>query len=421
MTDKQRIQLRMSEVRSRLNEIAAMTELSDEIRAESGQLVTELSDLETRFRAAVAAEENRPALEALPDGEGAEVRALTARASLGRSLMATANGRSIMDGPEAELRAAYGIDDPSVVPWAALAPRRRQVEDRADAATPAPSTLPRMQDEILARVFPMSAAAFLGCDMPRVGVGESSYPVLTTGTTAATVTEGTARDSTAGAFSVLNLSPLRATARYTFSVEDLAVLRGMEEALREDLSDALMDLIDREILTGDGTTSSGVTHPSGFLDASSGSLTIPSAPADVAAYSDYLAAIGGRLDGRYAHGTRDVRLLVGGSTGGHMVSILQSGSGWTAWKGVSELVGQDGLKVSGNIPAMDATSKVQHAILRRGMVRAAVCPIWEGVRLIRDEITGAASGTVAVTAIALYNFGFIRTDEFAIASFKVAA
>ena len=416
MTALQKIRLRLSEVRSRLNEISALEgdAFTSEIRSEAATLQTEYSDLEVRHRAAIIAEGSEPT-DPPNDGEGAELRALTERARLGRYLEAAATGNPV-DGAERELRQAYNIDDASAVPWAAIAPRRAPVlETRADVVTPAPSTLPRSQDEILARVFPASATAFLGCDMPRVGVGETSYPVLVSGQTAQTLGKGATVSSAAGSFSVLNLSPRRLTARFSFAVEDAAVLRGMESALREDLSAALMDGLDNAVLNGDGAA----PNVSGFMDTSSGSLTFPTAPGNEASHKTYLQAVGNQLDGKYASTTGDVRLLVGAATAGHMVATLQSGSGRSAWADVMALAG--GLRVSGNLPGMDSTSKVQSGIARRGNVRAAVCPLWEGVRLIRDEITAAASGQVHVTALALYSFGFIRTDEYRIVSFKLAA
>ena len=404
MTTEQKINLRLSEVRSRLNAIAGVDTLTDEVRTESRALENEYSDLETRHRAAIIGSGGSPDQD--KTGEGAEVRHLTRTARLGRYLSCAANGR-VLDGAEAELRDAFGIADG--VPWAALTP----LETRADAATPSPSTLPRSQDEILARVFPMAATAFLGCDMPRVPAGETSYPVLTGGQTPATVAKDTLVESAAGTFAVLNLSPKRISARFTFRVEDAAVLRGMESALREDLADSMSDAIDLAVLTGDGTA----PNVSGFLDSTSGSLSIPTAPSAESAYADYLATVGANIDGRYAHGAGDVKLLVGAATAGHMVSTLQSGSGMTAWDTVSKMSG--GLRSSANIPAEDATSKVQLGIARRGNTRAAVCPIWEGVRIIRDEITSAGAGQVHLTAIGLYSFGFIRTAEYRVVSHKL--
>lgn len=417
MTTLQRIRLRLSEVRSRLNEISGLEgeAFTAEIRAEADALQLEFSDLETRHRAAIIAEGEPTDPASENTGEGAELRQLTGRAKLSRYLASAATG-SPVDGAEAELREAYGIEDASGVPWAAIAPRQlSDVETRADAVTPAPSTLPRSQDAILARVFPSTGAAFLGVGMPRVPVGEASFPVLTSGQTAKTLAKGGTVESVAGTFSVLNLSPKRITARFSFAVEDAAVLRGMESALREDLSASLASAIDKAILTGDGTA----PNVSGFFDSSSGSLTVPSNPSAVASYENYLASIGDQIDGQYANGAGAVRVLIGAQTAGHMVRTLQSGSGMTAWESVSRLAG--GLRVSGSVPAMDGTSKVQHAIAKRGTARAAVAPIWEGVRLIRDEITGAASGQVHVTALGLYSFGFVRAAQYRMTAYKLVA
>ena len=418
MTALQKILLRLSEVRSRLNDIAGLEgeAFTDDIRAEAQALKAEYSDLETRQQAAIIAESAAPKPQDDTTGEGAEVLGLICRARLGEYMAAVADGRDVpADSPEAELRAAYNVTGANNAPIAALVPIESQ--DFADANTNAPATVGRDQDTILQRVFPKSATAYLA-SMERVAVGESSYPVLNNGHSPATVTKGTTHDSTAGSFGVTNLSPLRATGRYTFAIEDLAVLQGMEPALRQDLSMGISDHMDYEILNGDSSTSSGVTHPSGFLH-NGGSLTVPASPSTETSYAGYLATIGAQLDGRYASGTGDVRLLVGAGTAGHMVSVLQSGSGMTAWRGVSQLVGSGNLRVSGNIPAPDAT--IQYGIARRGMYKAAVCPVWDRVSFIRDEITGAASGTVAVTAVVLYNFAIVRAADYAIVAFKVAA
>ena len=58
MTPAQRVALRISEVRSRLNEISGLgdDEFSDEVRAESDKLQGEYKDLESRHRSALIAE-----------------------------------------------------------------------------------------------------------------------------------------------------------------------------------------------------------------------------------------------------------------------------------------------------------------------------------------------------------------------------
>ena len=58
MTAKQKIELRLSQVRERLNEISGLEgdAFTDEIRTEAGTLQTEYGDLEVRHRAAIVAE-----------------------------------------------------------------------------------------------------------------------------------------------------------------------------------------------------------------------------------------------------------------------------------------------------------------------------------------------------------------------------
>ena len=58
MTTRQKIELRLSEVRSRLNEIAGLEGdgRTEEIRTEQTTLTTEFGELETRFQAATLAD-----------------------------------------------------------------------------------------------------------------------------------------------------------------------------------------------------------------------------------------------------------------------------------------------------------------------------------------------------------------------------
>ena len=59
MTNMQKLTLRLSEVRSRLNEISILEgdALTDEIRTETDTLTTEYADLEVRHRAAIVADD----------------------------------------------------------------------------------------------------------------------------------------------------------------------------------------------------------------------------------------------------------------------------------------------------------------------------------------------------------------------------
>lgn len=107
MTNKQKIEIRVSEVRQRLNAIAGLgsEDFTDEIRNESATLQTEYGDLEIRHRAAIISEgeeESRMAGQFGGGGEGAEVRALLDRVHVSDYLTRAAAGTGV-DGGAAEL------------------------------------------------------------------------------------------------------------------------------------------------------------------------------------------------------------------------------------------------------------------------------------------------------------------------------
>ena len=57
-------------------------------------------------------------------------------------------------------------------------------------------------------------------------------------------------------------------------------------------------------------------------------------------------------------------------------------------------------------------SDKQDTIVRKGMRRDAVSPLWEGIVLIPDEITKASTGQIVLTAVMLYAVKILRTDGF---------
>ena len=99
---------------------------------------------------------------------------------------------------------------------------------------------------------------FLGVDMPTVDVGDAVYPVLSSSAVADSPAEnaipvGAGIDSeghTTGAFTAEVLSPGRIQASFFYSREDRARFMGMDSSLRMNLTDALADGLDREIIRG---------------------------------------------------------------------------------------------------------------------------------------------------------------------------
>ena len=111
-------------------------------------------------------------------------------------------------------------------------------------------------------------------------------------------------------------------------------------------------------------------------------------------------------------GWSEIRLLVGAGAAGvfqHMGKLaLNTGSvtEMSVEEKLRMLLG--GLRVNGNVP--DYAANKQDALIVKGMARRnAVAAVWQGVRLIPDEVTRAAQGEVKLTANMLYDFGILRT------------
>ena len=415
MLRSQELQLRASEIRQRLNELAGKDSLTAEERAEVDTLSTELSTVETQYRAAAQAEDAEAREHrAEGDGESAEHRSLIGRVRCGEYLQAAVEQRAV-SGAEAELCAAVGLAAQGRMPWAALLPRN--VEARADAATSAPADgIPTNQAEILSRVFARSATAYLRVDFPSVGVGEASYPVFATGAAADMAAKAGAVDADAATFNANTLKPKRLSAAYLWGAEDEAELRGLEEGLREDLGMAMSDAMDKQVLVGDGTGA----NIGGFTTGGANGALNAALPADqnaVATYADFRKLYTGFVDGKYANDASEVRALVTASTYAYADSVFRANESEDTGLMAAMRIG-GGFRVSGNMPA---TASNNDLVLRcRGMARAAVAPVWQGLRLIRDEVTAANKGQVRLTAIALWNFAVIRADQYDLEKLKIA-
>ncbi len=388
MTAKSRIALRMSQRRQRVNELLSLDELTEEQRSELGTLTTALQNDEVELRAAIAAEPDSIITVNDDTAEGRELSELVGRCNLGNIYDAALEHRNAT-GAERELQEHYGLAG-NQVPLDLLETR---------AVTPAPADVGQNQQPIIPGVFPMACAAFLGIAMPRVGVGESVFPVLTQNATAHTPAENAAAAETTGAFSADVLSPARLQASFFYSREDRARFAGMDAALRENLSMALGDKLDQQILAG---------SPNGLLAGNNLTKVAAGAVTDFAGYRKGL--VYDRIDGTYASVAGEVKAVVGAPTLAHMSSTYRSNNADdSALDSVVRISG--GVKVSAHVPAV--ASNKQNTLVRRGMRRDAVAPVWEGVTLIPDEVTKAGTGQIVITAVMLYASKVLRADGFA--------
>lgn len=401
MNRKQEIELRLSEISEAVN--------APEEPDNAAELRAEHTRLQTEWRALVSAEAEADA--PADDGEAAEVRDLTERVELRRYLNAAVNNRDI-DGAESELNAALQVRSAGgvVVPWEALLPLE-EPEVRQDAVTPAPATaVGRTVRPIIPRVFATGIARYLGIGMPSVGVGEQTYTYLSAGATAEQKAKDAAVDADAATFTPVSFTPVRLTARYLFRTEDVHVLGGMESALRGDLRSALQEQMDHQILNGNGDA----PNVDGLLaTAAKGGLDDVANPGAVVNAASLIDTYAGLVDGRYAKTQSSVRVAIGAATYKKLASLIQ-GDAYVFDRYAAQT------RIEALLPA--AAANVQTAIAAKTAAPGlyAVAPVWQGVELIRDMYTGAAKGQIAVTAIALWNFGIVRKQGFARLKFKLA-
>ena len=395
MTKTQAIQLRQSALRKSVSE---MLDIPIETRSETfdvdlAKLSVELRSTETELQASILAEGPEP-IETRSDApEEREMRDMLGRAAIGNIFESAIEHRSV-DGVERELQQHFGLAANQV-------PHVMLLETRA--VTPAPATVGVDQQAIVPQVFPDSVTDFLSIDRPTVGVGEQVFPVLTSGATAQTPAENVATNplEDTGAFAAEALSPSRLQTSFLYSREDRARFMGMDEALRENLSDALAAGLYKAVLTG----------TNGLLTGTILANHAASAVTDFAGYKSDMAY--SRVDGKYASSVRDLRIVMGSGTYAHAaVTYRANGNNADAADAALSVLMADtgGVRVSAHVPAV--VSSKQNVLVRLGSRRDYVAPIWEGITLIADEYTKAAEGQIRVTAVLLFATKLLRAAGF---------
>ena len=400
MTEKQKVEVRLSEVKKELNTIGSKPEITDEDKTKLEALKTEYGDLETRFQALTISEEEpeKTVTEGTP--EEREKAALIESCNIGNIFASVVEHRAT-DGVEAELQKELGLDS-NQIPLSLLETR---------AVTPVPGTgdVQTNQNEILMPVFADTLAAFLGVPMPTVGTGDALYPILTNRPEVGGPhphADSTAVAESTGAFEVVLLQPSRIQASFFWRRVDAARFAGLREALTMALNEGLGEKVDYEIFRGTEGLLTGTNLPN-------------NAAAKRADYLTYVTQLGyGRVDGRYASSPSVISTVVGKDTYVDMSNQFRATeSDRSALDRLSDVTG--GVRVSAHVAA--ASSKKQLAVSRiGGNGRAAVAPIWDGITLIPDEITKADTGEIKITAVMLFSFKVIRKADWHKQEFTVA-
>ena len=437
MTASQKLQIRLSEIRTRLNQLGSKDgDLSEEERGEVDKLTGEYQDAEARHRAAIVTEseeaEQRQAGEEPggETGEGAEVRRLIERATIGNYVEAALQG-TIEQGAERELadalevRRGPGYVDGVVIPWAMLLP-----EEHRAATTTSQNDGPVRQAPIIDRLFrqPDGILDMLGVGLASSGPGQVEYPLVAAGTanTAQTAENTDIGDPAAMTFTFQTLKPTgRLSGSYELTAELRASVAGIEQALRRDLAALVEEQMILQVFNGNGTA----PNVNGILSRVAAQQTAPSA---TAAYGDYVSLGAKAVDGYHASDETDVDILLPIDVYQHAAGVLGTGSDAaailamkarckrcraTAFLADAPATGESGAGVNTNVV-------LHSAGMNGGSQRYdSLGVIWSaGPNLIVDRVTKAKSATTVLTHVTIWNcYMAFRSGAYDRVSLKLTA
>lgn len=390
MSERNRIELRLSKARSRLREIAALDTdgLTPEIREESDQLVAAVEADEIKLRASLAAEPEPGESEEPLDAETRERLELRGRARVGRYMLAAVRGR-LPAGVEAEYNAACGFEDGGI-PLEMWEPEQRAVTNAPTGTNAVGVNVAPIQPHI----FAPSIAADLMIDMPMVESGTFSQARISTPLTASALAKGGDAEATAAAFTVASGTPKRVSCRLEFLVEDVASagVANFEAALRENLSMALSAELDDQLINGSGVA----PNLSGLLKALGDATTDKT----LLTYSHGIEKLAGLVDGLFAMNLSQIYQLVGVETYRAMATataaVTSTGRDTFPLSAYLNEAGA-GMRTNSRMPAVASTKQSAIAV-RKGVsgIRTAVSAHWGKVE-ITDVYSGSARGQTAVT------------------------
>ena len=338
-------------------------------------------------------------------GEAGELAEIRARVEVPKYVMAAVERRGLSGGPELEYNAAMGVAGDGF-PMSLL---DVPAEERAAIAGDAQSN----QQTWVDRVFGDSAAQRVGVTMRSVAPGIASVPAIATGATGAQRGNPQAAANAAYTIGITNLSPKRSAVHTIFSIQDSMRVPGLEDAITRDLRAAVVNAVDLAVFLGDADATPNNGDIVGFqTHANIGETTITQNHKVTA--PGVLAAFAAQLDGKYATGLSDLRIVLAvGAARLWTSTVPNAATGNNA--SIAQVLGGNGIswQVREGIEDTTANGKFLAFIGRaRGIDGAAVAAVWENGSLIRDPYSDADSGEVRLTLNYLWDFQVPRTANF---------
>lgn len=409
MLDSVKIQRRQSEIRQELATLVGKDSPSEDETRSMGDLDTEYRNNETRYRAALIAEdeERREAGEELETRSEREWAEVMAGFEMRQVALALDEGRQL-EGPTAEIvsemreQGGYrGVP----VPWEAL-------EIRAGETLAGGTPDPIRTAPIIDRLFASSVAARMGGSMVNVGVGELEYPVTTSDVTAGWATSETGDVPGPTAYTTLdrplkpdhNLGVQMRITRKTLKQSG----SGLEQAVRRDMNGAISVALDRAVFLGSGAAG----EPTGLL-AGASAWGITETPIDAAAsWAAFRAAVIRFMVANAANSASDVRLLLRPEVMDGMDDTLISGTAVSEWDRLTDKISNVALSSNAlAAPTGDPAESIAVLTTSVGGVPPFFVGTWGAIDLIRDPYADAASGGLRLTALATMDVTVSRSVQ----------
>ena len=391
MLRSQTLQLRQSEIRSRLAEIQSNDDIDDEQRAQMDELSVEYRRNETEHRAALISEEAERQANTPEDGKALERRSLLSQFEIRQAIDAEVSGIDA-SGPTGEIiQELRGQKDykGTPVPFEAL------LETRADT-TSATTPTPEMTAPIIDRIFADSVAQRMGVRSVNIPFGDRVYPIASAGAAFGWIDGEGADLAAAVAYETgdVTLSPehqggTQMTITRTALKQSGATL---EAAIRRDMRATIQQGLDQSTFLGTGANG----QPTGILIDAATPATAIDATADYAAFR--AAAVQFMTD-NIVGGFDGIRIMTRPEILNIMDDAVLTGTSETEWDRFLRRFSQPVLTSNAvAAPAGDPLAVDSLLTTTYAGVPPAWVGLWGGVDMIVDPYTDAASGKLRITA-----------------------
>ena len=419
MLESVKIARRQSEIRQSLSTLSAKDGPSEDELRQMDALDAEYRSNETRYRAALIAEdtERRDAGRDLETRAGSEWANLVSGFELRQAALHLDEGRALSGATAevvSEMRQAGGYRGVPV-PWEAL--ERRAGETVAGGVFGEREVRP-----VIDRIFADSVAARMGASFISVGVGETEVPVTTSAITAswAATEAGDVGGPTAYATTDRPMVP-----HHTLGIQVAITRRAMkqagpalESAIRRDLAGAMRVEMDKAAFLGTGADG----QPLGIVAGAASYGIHEQAVNAVPGYDDFLDAATAFMVSNAITNPGEINVLMRPETFKIMEATINDVMQMTEYHRFAFLMA--GRNPAGTFPgnftvtsnALPAPAGSPLAVpmlltTTTGGVAPFFIGAWGGIDLIRDPYSDAKSGGVRLTALATLDVSVSRTAQ----------